>query len=507
MREESDPRQCSPANVEFISNAAIIKEAYQRNISGILRSIPLVVLPTSEQDVAAVVHQAIKLGWKLYPISIGRNWGLGSKLPVQDGCVVMDLSRMNRILEVNESGRYAVIEPGVTQGQLATYLRQYHPAFTMNITGSFAETSVLGNVLDRGDGIYARIDDLLGVRGILGDGTGYEVGGQWGSAQKVKDPSLLRYGAGPDLVGVFSQSNFAVTTSIAFRIMKRPERRYLIWGHVGNERLAALMDQLDYLGDQSLFRRASVNVGYANRFVQAQSSMMQRVQTAKPTQEENLWQFWLIIDGTHRSADCCAGEVTTSLKGFCDLIGSYRSFPDPPTIESLPRCFWPLIKPIQGIPDDESIKSIYLLTKTTLPKALAEMDVDHTPFGMRSLVFSISPTGSSVREAADIITRVKYRFQMNIRPSFFGDGRALITIHFRTDQPELVRAAESAEAALWEGLISAGYLPYRSSVNQMEKTIGARPSFFALVSKMKAALDPDNVIAPGRYCPVMQEKE
>jgi 4-cresol dehydrogenase (hydroxylating) len=68
---------------------------------------------------------------------------------------------MNRILTVDEEFGYAIIEPGVTQASLAAYLHTYHPGLTINFTGSFAHTSIVGNVLERGDGRYARVHDLL----------------------------------------------------------------------------------------------------------------------------------------------------------------------------------------------------------------------------------------------------------------------------------------------------------------------------------------------------------
>jgi 4-cresol dehydrogenase (hydroxylating) len=90
---------------------------YGENVSGLRREIVAVVYPESTADVQAVVRIANEVRVPLYPISTGRNWGLGSRLPVRDGAVVVDLSRMDRIHEVNETHGHAVIEPGVTRGR------------------------------------------------------------------------------------------------------------------------------------------------------------------------------------------------------------------------------------------------------------------------------------------------------------------------------------------------------------------------------------------------------
>lgn len=55
--------------------------------------VPLVLRPSSEDEVRRIVGLANEHRIALYPFSTGKNWGLGSKLPVIDGCVLVDLSR------------------------------------------------------------------------------------------------------------------------------------------------------------------------------------------------------------------------------------------------------------------------------------------------------------------------------------------------------------------------------------------------------------------------------
>lgn len=77
-----------------------------------------VVQPQSAQEIQEIVKQARAQKLRLHPIACGRNWGYGDALAPTDGQVIVDLSRMNKILEVNTELAYAVIEPGVTQGML-----------------------------------------------------------------------------------------------------------------------------------------------------------------------------------------------------------------------------------------------------------------------------------------------------------------------------------------------------------------------------------------------------
>ena len=60
------------------------------------------VAPASVEQVQAVVRTANKYRIPLYPISTGKNLGYGGSAPVLSGSVVLDLKRMNRVLEVDE---------------------------------------------------------------------------------------------------------------------------------------------------------------------------------------------------------------------------------------------------------------------------------------------------------------------------------------------------------------------------------------------------------------------
>ena len=72
------------------------------------------VAPASVEQVQAVVRTANKYRIPLYPISTGKNLGYGGSAPVLSGSVVLDLKRMNRVLEVDEKQGYALVEPGVS---------------------------------------------------------------------------------------------------------------------------------------------------------------------------------------------------------------------------------------------------------------------------------------------------------------------------------------------------------------------------------------------------------
>ena len=82
------------------------------------------VAPESAEQVQEIVRIANELRIPLYPISTGRNLGYGGSAPVLSGSVVLDLKRMNRILEVDERNAYALVEPGVSYFDLYRHIEE-----------------------------------------------------------------------------------------------------------------------------------------------------------------------------------------------------------------------------------------------------------------------------------------------------------------------------------------------------------------------------------------------
>jgi 4-cresol dehydrogenase (hydroxylating) len=48
-------------------------------------------------------------------------------------------------------------------------------------------------------------------------------------------------------------------------------------------------------------------------------------------------------------------------------------------------------------------------------------------------------------------------------------------------------------------MAEAGYPLYRAAIDQMERVVASRPAFFDLVARLESVLDPNGIIAPGRY--------
>src|SRR5580704_1576384 len=186
--------------------------------------IPAIVRPASRHEVQQCLRVANRYDTPVYPISSGRNWGYGSRIPPADGCVMLDLGRMNRIVDFSETLAYVTVEPGVTQAQLFAFLEEQGSKLWMDATGASPQCSLIGNTVERGFGHTPYGDHFAHVCGlevVLPTGDVVETGfARFPSAQAAP---VYHWGVGPALDGLFSQSNYGIVTRMTVWLMPRPE--------------------------------------------------------------------------------------------------------------------------------------------------------------------------------------------------------------------------------------------------------------------------------------------
>ncbi len=98
-------------------------EVYSYDASLEVQTPGAVVFPGCTEEAAALVRACIKAGVSHVPRGFGTNLSGGSIPP--EGGLVICLSRLNRILDINPKRRCAVVQPGVTNLELQNALRPY----------------------------------------------------------------------------------------------------------------------------------------------------------------------------------------------------------------------------------------------------------------------------------------------------------------------------------------------------------------------------------------------
>src|ERR1700735_313471 len=112
------------------------------------------VAPANVEQVQSIVKAANKYRIPLYAISTGRNLGYGGSAPNLSGSVVLDLKRMNRVIEINERNAWALVEPGVSYFDLYRHIQDKGYKLWVDVPDP-GWGSPIGNSLDHGGGYLA----------------------------------------------------------------------------------------------------------------------------------------------------------------------------------------------------------------------------------------------------------------------------------------------------------------------------------------------------------------
>ena len=130
------------------------------------------VAPHSVEEVQKVVKIANGYKIPLWTISTGKNLGYGGAAPLLSGSMVLDLKRMDRVLEVNEKNAYALVEPGVSYFDLYRYIQDRGLKVWIDPADP-GWGSPVGNALDRGGGrtpMRDHFDAACGMEVVLPNG-------------------------------------------------------------------------------------------------------------------------------------------------------------------------------------------------------------------------------------------------------------------------------------------------------------------------------------------------
>lgn len=189
------------------------------------RTASAAVAPDNADQVVELVKIANQYRIPIYPISTGKNLGYGGAAPALAGSVVLDLKRMNRVIEIDERHGYVVVEPGVSYFDLYSYIQEKGLKLWIDCP-SPGWGSLVGNALDGGVGVTlapyrSHFDAQCGIKVVLPNGKMVRTG--MGAMPTAKTWQQFRPGFGPRIDGLFKQSNYGVVTKMGFWLMPQPE--------------------------------------------------------------------------------------------------------------------------------------------------------------------------------------------------------------------------------------------------------------------------------------------
>lgn len=219
------------------------------------RLVSAAVAPQKVEEVQAIVRIANQHRIPLFPISTGKNLGYGGSAPNLSGSVIVDLKRMNRVIEVDDRRHFAIVEPGVSYFDLYAHIQQRDLKVWVDCPDP-GWGSVLGNALDHGvghtwGGYRDHFGSHCGLEVVLPNGELLRTG--MGAMPAARTSADFRYGFGPSVDGLFAQAGFGIVVKMGIHLMPRPEAYLQRRVHVPRRQdIIPLVDLANELEDMGL---------------------------------------------------------------------------------------------------------------------------------------------------------------------------------------------------------------------------------------------------------------
>ncbi len=491
--------------------------------------IPAIIRPATREEVRSCVRIANLHRTAIYPVSTGKNWGFGSRVPARDGCVLMELNRLNRILDYDEQLAYVTVEPGVTFRQVHEFLRAQDSGLMLSITGSTPDSSIVGNTLERGFGwgpYTDRFAHVCDLEVVLPTGDLVHTG--FGRFPNTKTTPVARWGLGPALDGLFTQSNFGIVTRLTQWLAPRPRYFQVCFFTISHG--ARLPDLIDAVQSLRFNWSSRIMVTLANdyRFLSVHGQYpWQALANTRPFPPEVLehirmlwgadrwWNgAWNGLLGFYETSNeqGIAGRkvVIEALKGvvdrlgFADAMGTEISRWDRPGDLGLAEnsCTELVLAEggLLGVPGERGVAGTYWRKKGPIPRV---MDPDRDLCGVVICAPAVPFAGRHVGRAASIMAEAmtRYGFEPVLAATAISERLVHVVgmILYDREVPGEDERAASCHHAMLQSLADEGYLPYRLGIQAMNQLPKAVDDTDELLKTLKRVLDPNNILAPGRY--------
>ena len=442
------------------------------------------IAPASVEQVQAVLRVANQHRIPLWPISRGKNFGYGGAAPRMPGTVMLDMGRMNRILEVNEEFGYCIVEPGVGFFDLHEHLRSNNIRLQPGIPGN-GWGSPVGNALERGFStvIGDNSANICGLEMVLPDGELVRTG--MGAMSNSAAWPLYKHGYGPSWDQLIVQSNFAVVTKMCLWL--RPE----------DEMTINIDVKLDDPGEIEWFTAAATPLrqrGLVNGLVRLTSHL---ASATMPT----LRREWYTGPGS--IPDAVIAKIKARY-GVGWWNGGLRISGYSEVCEAQLRIVLAeLAKHSQQEFPVTRVAGSGRGGPTTTPLQLVNW------YGGRGGHIGFSPAmpadGRLVREQFERTRRRYIEFGLDYSGTFYNDGRACTNVNliiYDRDDADMKRRVRELFLALISDAKLLGYGEYRTHLSYMDDVADSFDfnghALRRLNERVKDALDPNGVLAPGR---------
>jgi glycolate oxidase len=416
---------------------------------------PVAVLPGSTEQVQQVVSACheLRVPW----VARGSGSGLsGGALPIAEGLLLV-LSRMRRILEVDLDNQRVVVEPGVTNLAISHAVGPeffYPPDPSSQIV-----CSIGGNVSENSGGAHCfkygfTTNYVTGLEVVLASGEVVELGG------KALDPP------GYDLLGAFigSEGTLGVATRITVRVVPSPE---------AVKTLVAFFDGIREAGEAVSGIVAAGTVPGAIEMMDALAIHASEQMAHAGWPQDAGAALIVELDGAETECEARFDQVASLCRqcGATELLVARD--------EAQREVFWKMRKsafPAAGRISPHYFVQDGVVPRTRLPEVLARIESLSTEYGLK-------------------VANVFHAGDGNLHPLVCYDGHA---------EGEAQRAEELSALILEACLDSGGSITGEHGIGVDKKRYMAKmfgEPDLAAFQKLRCAFDPDGLANPGKVMP------
>jgi FAD/FMN-containing dehydrogenase len=461
---------------ENVSAAKPICEAYvTRAIMDVHSKAPaIVVRPKTVAEIQAILTLANRKKIPVVPHSGGLSGGEAT--PTVEGTILLDLRRMNRIIEVNTAARYMVVEPGVTSAQAWKFMQENHPEYRPGIPdGAPPSATIVGDHLDRGFHFLSTkygpaADAVLGLEVVLPTGEIVRTG----SAALSTAKWFYKWMFGPDLTGLFlgSQGTLGVVTKMAVKIFPSPKfRDVMAFG--ASEWRYLIEPCLEVLKTEEIDLAQGGNYHLAT----CRRAKYRWPPLPRPNALPTVWMNFELGTESRDKLESVKKKIGEILEKYQSEYGKENLFE------------WKL--------DTRSI-----IARLTKPNRISVPYAGHKGGGLLFITWY-----TPWREAAKFCEKAeklmeKYKFSPVVWLAAVDHGRQALVmpiVLFDPKSSEEYKTVEAFDVEMTEQFLDMGGIPYRPNVNVHAPMVMSKSKgYYELLRKIKQAVDPNGIMHPGR---------
>ena len=487
-----------------------------------------------------VLSLANSLNFAVHPVSSNKNWGYGSitRDSADRPVVLLDLSGLCKISPTSKELGLITVEPGVTQQMLYDYLQENEWPHMVPVTGAGPTCSVLSNALERGYGITPHTDHFYACTALKGYLPHPELCEQeYASAVSALDKTsedfidkTFKWGLGPYLDGLFTQSNLGIVSEMTIRLARKPNAFSAFYIQVfDGDNFEDSVNFIRTLLESQAGLVGSINLMDKRRLVSmtCQNPNMHDTPIMPLTDEQvnslaasKRLPEWMIV-GSIYGDQPVVNYVKKYIKHHARPLGKVL-FSDSLLLKfarrfaTLPLDFLPAFKDIKtqlsslqegveimlGKPNQVALPLPYWRNPTKQPDKSNLLHPADDECGLLWYAPLIAMNPKTLSGFVEFVRRTMLAYDLDPFITFTNLKHdcidSTVPLVFDKRDPVQVEKAHACLRALIDEGCEQGFVPYRLPVTEQARLDKQTP-FWQSVDVIKKAVDPNNILSPGKY--------